>query len=95
MTEHRQRRIGGARPGAGRKPGIRNRLTQESVAFARETGETPLAFLLRVMRDEDAELERRLEAAKAAAPYCHARLSAVQVSGQVAVSHEEALAQLA
>jgi hypothetical protein len=33
------------------------------------------------MRDEDQDARWRLDAAKAAVPYCHARLSATEVSG--------------
>ena len=33
------------------------------------------------MRDENQDARWRLDAAKAAAPYCHARLSATEVSG--------------
>ena len=36
----------------------------------------PLDYLLGIMRDEDQDARWRLDAAKAAAPYCHARLSA-------------------
>jgi hypothetical protein len=35
---------------------------------------SPLNFLLAVMRDTSQSLPRRLEAAAAAAPYCHQRL---------------------
>ena len=40
----------------------------------------PLDYLLWIMRDEDQEARSRLDAAKAAAPYCHARLSS-ELSG--------------
>jgi hypothetical protein len=41
----------------------------------------PLDYLLGIMRDEDQDARSRLDAAKAAAPYCHARLSSTQLSG--------------
>lgn len=41
----------------------------------------PLDFLLGIMRDENQDAQSRLDAAKAAAPYCHARLSSTEVSG--------------
>jgi len=41
----------------------------------------PLDYMLFVMRDESREDNVRLDAAKAAAPYCHARLSSTEVSG--------------
>jgi hypothetical protein len=37
----------------------------------------PLDFLLRVMRDPHSSMARRLEAAKAAAPFLHPKLSAI------------------
>jgi hypothetical protein len=37
--------------------------------------------LLSTMRDESEDKSERLDAAKAAAPYCHARLSSTGVSG--------------
>jgi hypothetical protein len=41
----------------------------------------PLDYLLRIMRDDEQDARWRLDAAKAAAPYCHARLSATELSG--------------
>jgi hypothetical protein len=94
----------GAAPGerrGGRKRGTPNKRT----AFARKVAdmvaqgdeETPLEFLLAAMRSEDIPLEQRLEAAKAAAPYVHPRLSAIEHGGSLGVhqmSHEEWLASL-
>jgi hypothetical protein len=48
---------------------------------AMEGGMMPLDYLLGIMRDEDQDARWRLDAAKAAAPYCHAHLSATEVSG--------------
>jgi hypothetical protein len=42
---------------------------------------TPLDYLLSIMRDENEDGRQRIDAAKAAAPYCHARLSSTEVSG--------------
>lgn len=44
-------------------------------------GISPLDFLLSAMRDGDQPFDKRLDAAKAAAPYVHARLAAVEHSG--------------
>ena len=44
-------------------------------------GLTPLDYLLSVMRDEDLPRDERVDAAKAAAPYLHARLNATTISG--------------
>ena len=49
-----------------------------------EGDETPLAYLLAVMRDETADIERRIECAVAAAPYMHAKLKAIEISGKEA-----------
>lgn len=68
--------LGGARPGAGRKPGGRNKITQEAIAKASD-GLSPLDYMLSVLRDEGQDLSVRLDAAKAAAPYCHAKLATV------------------
>lgn len=72
---------GGARPGAGRKKGGSNKLTQEAVKKAKAGGKMPLDYLLEVMRDAGAEEARRIDAAKAAAPYCHAKLQPVDGDG--------------
>ena len=78
-----RRNSGGARPGAGRPRGSRNRLTTEmlevvgSMRDAKATignGELPLEFLLEVMRDPARPVELRIEAAKAAAPYIHPKM---------------------
>ena len=44
--------------------------------------ETPLEYMLRIMRDEAGESKRRDEMAKAAAPYLHPRLSSVEHTGE-------------
>jgi hypothetical protein len=43
-------------------------------------GISPLEYMLGTVRDKRADPAVRLEAARAAAPYCHPRLSAVDVS---------------
>ena len=72
---------GGARAGAGRKRGSVNRASAEAKAMANEGGESPLSCMLRVMRDKKASDARRDDMAKAAAPYCHHKLAAIEVSG--------------
>ena len=74
---------GGAREGAGRKKGGHNKLTEEAVQKAKDGGELPLDFMLRVMRDPQEDQARRLDAAKAAAPYVHPKLNAMTVEGKV------------
>jgi oxalate decarboxylase/phosphoglucose isomerase-like protein (cupin superfamily) len=46
----------------------------ERTRLAINAGQTPLEFLLEVMRDANHDLPLRLEAARAAAPYIHKRL---------------------
>jgi hypothetical protein len=58
MTGH-----GGKRPGAGRP----RKLMLGSVSPHKQT---PLEYLLAVMRDESVDLRLRIAAAKAALPYC-------------------------
>lgn len=79
----------GSRPGerrGGRARGTPNRRTAELQDAVAATGETPLDFLLRMMRDEDQEEAKRIDCAKAAAPYVHARLNAIDLNGQVDAS---------
>lgn len=74
---------GGYRPNAGRKKGSvasHRKLAGEATARSVGDGITPLEYLLNVMRDETADTKRRDDAAKAAAPFLHARLSAVAVT---------------
>lgn len=72
---------GGARPGAGRKKGAAARIDAEAREKALRSGESPLDYLLRVMRTSDDE-GRALDAAKAAAPYVHAKLSSVDLGNK-------------
>ena len=66
-------KVGGARPGAGRKPGSPNRRNAEVIAGALAAGVTPLEFMLAIMRDQEADPKRREWAAEKAAPYLHPR----------------------
>ncbi len=71
---------GGARLGAGRKPGAIRKATAKAQAKAAEGGILPLDFMLYVMRDETAGRAERLDMAKAAAPYVHAKLASVEAN---------------
>jgi hypothetical protein len=83
MTEKKSGGImGGKRPGAGRKKGVPNKKTQAVLEKIAESGLTPLEYMLKVMRDEGEDSHRRLTAAQAAAPYVHAKLSSIEVSGK-------------
>jgi len=69
----------------GRKKGSKNKIKPpedvirkveaEAVANCIATGESPLTYMLRVMRDPTVEDPRRDEMARAAAPYVHAKIS--------------------
>lgn len=96
---------GGKRSGSGRKPGSKTRKTAEIAQKAAKEGITPLEFMLKIMRDEacpeEADITQkiafhtaRFEAAKAAAPYIHPRLAAIEMSGTVGLDHEAALDDL-
>jgi hypothetical protein len=77
-----------------RQKGVANKRTREIADAAVAQGITPLEYMLAVLRDETVEPERRDEMAKAAAPYLHPRLAAIEAKLSVAVDHETALDQL-
>jgi hypothetical protein len=62
----------------GRKKSTPNKKTRELLAQAAAGGELPLALILSIMRDPNQETAIRFDAAKAAAPYLHPRLAAVE-----------------
>lgn len=84
QTEKKSEKIsvnGGKREGAGRKKGSPNKKTvviQEKVA---ETGLTPLEVMLDIMRNTTDD-RLRLTAAQSAAPYVHAKLSSIELTGK-------------
>lgn len=72
---------GGRRPNAGRKAGSVTTRTREIADAIMADGETtPLEYLLKVMR-EGTDEARKLDAAKAAAPYVHAKLATTTLQG--------------
>lgn len=90
---------GGKRPGAGRPKGSTNQATkakQEAILAAiGGKAETPLQYMLRVMNDDKAEMPRRDDMARAAAPYIHPKQATIEHTGNVTVTHEGALKALA
>jgi hypothetical protein len=68
---------GGRRNGAGRPRGAIGLSTRAILEAAQSGGETPIAYMLRVMRDENVSSARRDDMAKAAAAYLHTKLSVV------------------
>ena len=73
LTESRGIGRGGPRPGSGRKSGSNKRRPAQYQAVD-DGQELPLAYMLRVMKDESQPLARRDKMAVHAAPYLHARL---------------------
>lgn len=82
---------GGLRPGGGRPKGSKNKKTKALIESIEASGDTPLQFMLKVMRGEACPPNApphvkavfaglQFEAAKAAAPYVHSRLSSVEMS---------------
>jgi hypothetical protein len=72
---------GGKRTGAGRKAGVHNKASIARQAEIAASGQTPLDFLLSVMRNDDCDMAVRQDAAKAAAPYVHPKLASVEHKG--------------
>lgn len=82
---------GGARRGAGRKVGSATKRTREIADRASAEGITPLEYMLQLMhtvapddwepKEKAAHQALRFEAAKAAAPYMHPRLAAIEHTG--------------
>lgn len=76
----------------GRKKGVRNKATAAREAEVAASGLTPLDYMLQIMRAEHppgaepaeilAREAMRFEAAKAAAPYVHPKLAAIEHSGK-------------
>jgi hypothetical protein len=80
---------GGKREGAGRRKGPaspQRKITQSIVRKAAEHGDTPLEFLLSVMRDKNEDIDTRIDAAKAAANYMHAKKNETQVTGGMVIN---------
>jgi hypothetical protein len=65
----------------GRQKGSPNKRTADLQAAVEASGETPVDYMLRVMRDKTVDHDRRDDMAKAVAPYIHAKLAALQVAG--------------
>jgi hypothetical protein len=66
----------------GRTAGTLNKRTQDMLDEVTSTGETPLQYMLRVMRDPEASAARRDAMAIAAAPFVHSKLAQVDATAQ-------------
>src|SRR4051812_37814184 len=88
---------GGRRPGAGRPKGAKNKRSSVSDQLKREikqSGRDPVEYMLWVM-EHDKDDNRRLEAAKGAAPYIRAKLSQADITHHNAeLTDEEAEGKL-
>jgi hypothetical protein len=71
----------GSKKLGGRKKGTPNKVTAKKEREIAQSGLTPLEYMLSLLRDETKSQEVRFEAAKAAAPYVHPKLAAIQHSG--------------
>lgn len=58
-----------------------NKLAKDAQQRAAASGILPLDYLLQVMRDPNSDEAKRLDAAKAAAPYIHPKLQPVDKDG--------------
>lgn len=63
----------------GRTKGVPNKASAAKAKAVADSGLTPLDYLLDVMRN-GSDLAVRLDAAKAAAPYVHPKLSSIESS---------------
>jgi hypothetical protein len=74
----------GSEPGerrGGRQKGAPNKANAARAAEIAATGETPLEYMIRVMRDCSADHDRRDKMAASAAPYVHSRLANIEHAG--------------
>tara|TARA_B100001287_G_scaffold66836_1_gene54642 strand:+ start:17651 stop:17923 length:273 start_codon:yes stop_codon:yes gene_type:complete len=80
----------------GRPKGSFSKASKAQVARLTSGGKlSPLEYLASIYQNEAEDIRLRIDAAKAAAPYVHARLASTEVNAAVTeVSHEEWLKTL-
>lgn len=71
----------GAKTG-GRRKGVPNKRTAKIAKAISDAGLTPLAYMLRVLRNAKEDPARRAWAAKEAAPYVHPKLAQVELANK-------------
>lgn len=71
----------GRKTDGGSRKGRPNKATAAKVAAISASGLTPLDYLLAEMREESLDKHLRHDAAKAAAPYVHPRLTTMTLRG--------------
>src|SRR5262245_22610630 len=81
---------GGARPGAGRPKGVGSTRKKRLSVLMHETEgkRSPLQYLVAVLNDPEETPARRMEAAIAATPYLHCRLSPLLVTAPSRVASD-------
>src|SRR5262249_25437791 len=81
----RRANTGGARPGAGRKPGSATKKTRAIADKAADEGLVPLEVLLDIMRRyyKAEQWKEAAAVAAVAAPFCHPKLTSVTAKGEV------------
>lgn len=67
----------------GRQKGTPNRATSDIRRAIAESGEMPVEYMVRVMRDENADPSRRDNMARAAASYLHPRLPTADNNSEI------------
>ena len=65
----------------GRRKGTPNKATTAKHAAIVASGDTPLDFMLRLMRDTSIDWSMRADMAKASAPYIHPKLASTEITG--------------
>jgi hypothetical protein len=73
----------------GRPKGSVNKKTTKVIEACEASGITPLDYMLSVMRDAKNEQQVRMDAAKSAAPYVHARLANIESKTKVEIDGQQ------
>jgi hypothetical protein len=79
--------------GPGRPKGKKNKILGKTAEEIIAGGESPIQFLVRTYQDEKKDYSIRLDAAKAAAPYLHAKLANHTITGDVDIGIRSVLIQ--
>ena len=80
----------------GRKKGSRNKKTVErakAISAIQASGKDPISFFADLLRNEEAPLDLRFQAARELAPFVHPKLASIE-SRTGGRTHEERLAEL-
>ena len=83
-------KTGGRQKGTPNKRRATSAVAKSAVVRAVEGGETPLEYMLRIMRKKSIPTKRRDEMARAAAPYVHAKVTdGKSIGGEGGMTLEE------